>query len=790
MATFTGTSASENIEPDDIDSSVSHPFLAGLGGSDALFGEAGNDTLDGGDNADFVDGGEDDDVLKVGAGDLVYGDSGSDHFVLLAEAPLLDGGSSDDTLWVVGDWSIANLSVTSIEHLNFQLGELSYASDWGLDDDVGIDWTSNALTLTMQQLAGFESIDVGIRFQESSITLVTSGAATPDVSGNGLLTITCAAGANDLDLASAVGGASIKIIGNDGDDVYLTGDGLDTIIGGEGHDTLDGGGRSQVTLAGDSLDGGDGDDVIAVRTYDTALGGDGEDRLEVVSGLSILSGTVIDGGGDYDELYVLGTASLGAASIAGVEALMLGSGTVSLSATQLGSFSEIGMGGTDQVGLIEMTSSGSIGTLSVSGLNRLEVSRQLGVTSISVVFNTPGVDIDITGGSGDDVIVTGEGDDTINGQTGTDNLSGRGGDDLIIVGDGATPVVLSGGTGTDVLQVGGDVDLTRPQSGGFDETQVIDMETLDLSYGATLVLTTNQLASFDTVEVSFIFGFAHLELIDGGTVNIDVAGVGGLDVTGTGDDSTLAFTARNANIEVAAGGGGDTVSTGGGRDVLEGGSGNDSLSGSDGRDLLLGGGDADTLNGNSHADTLDGGTGNNKLYGGLGDDTLIGGADNDTLDGGDGNDTASYAQAAAGVTADLGVPGSDNTGGGGLDLHVSIENLTGSAFADTLTGDGGANVLSGLDGDDILTGAAGVDTFVFKAGSGVDTVLDFADGEDKLSFIGFGFSDPADIISLAAQDGADTVILFDPPGGALSMVTLVGFQLANLDVSDFGSVIA
>ena len=120
------------------------------------------------------------------------------------------------------------------------------------------------------------------------------------------------------------------------------------------------------------------------------------------------------------------------------------------------------------------------------------------------------------------------------------------------------------------------------------------------------------------------------------------------------------------------------------------------------------------------ADTLNGGAGNDTLAGGPGDDVLDGGADNDLLLGGSGADTASYADAPSAVTVSLLVSGPQNTIGAGTDTLIAVENLTGSAFADTLTGSAAGSVLNGGGGNDLLTGGAGNDTF--NGGAGTDAV--------------------------------------------------------------------
>ena len=65
-------------------------------------------------------------------------------------------------------------------------------------------------------------------------------------------------------------------------------------------------------------------------------------------------------------------------------------------------------------------------------------------------------------------------------------------------------------------------------------------------------------------------------------------------------------------------------------------------------------------------------------------------------------------------------------GGGGRDF------LIGGAGRDVLNGGVGDDTLEGGGGNDVLTGGAGADQFVFNAGDGYDTVIDFQPGVDKI----------------------------------------------------------
>ena len=234
--------------------------------------------------------------------------------------------------------------------------------------------------------------------------------------------------------------------------------------------------------------------------------------------------------------------------------------------------------------------------------------------------------------------------------------------------------------------------------------------------------------------------------------------------------------------------------------------GDDDLIGRAGNDLIKGGAGDDVLSGRLGNDDLQGGAGVDILIGGAGNDTLEGGAGGDVLLGGTGVDRVSYSLSDAAVTVDL-TTGRATGGHADGDYLDSIENLTGSRFADTLTGSvlrdvilggkgndtivgkNGNDVLNGMVGHDVLSGGDGNDRLILgggndigKGGTGRDRLVggagrdDLDGGDNSDTLLGGAGNDVlkggtgldrlnggagADIFVFATLDGSDTIEDFE-----------------------------
>ena len=155
----------------------------------------------------------------------------------------------------------------------------------------------------------------------------------------------------------------------------------------------------------------------------------------------------------------------------------------------------------------------------------------------------------------------------------------------------------------------------------------------------------------------------------------------------------------------------------------------------------------DRSKGTNKNDVISGGSDNDRIKGLGGKDKLKGKGGNDTLDGGGGADKL------------YGDSGDDNLEGGG----------------------GGDRLIGGL-GIDALAGGSGRDSFVFRLpAEGMDSITDFASGNDRLEISAAGFGgglvakSAATMVSLAdidgyVDDGSKGILLFDNSGTDLGTI--------------------
>lgn len=372
----------------------------------------------------------------------------------------------------------------------------------------------------------------------------------------------------------------------------------------------------------------------------------------------------------------------------------------------------------------------------------------------------------LNGGSGKDKLTGGAGADTIYGLGGDDSLSGLGGEDVLAGNDGND--TLSGGGADDYLM--GGLGNDRIDGGtGFDWA---GYEDATAAVRVDLALTTAQNtlgAGTDTlVSIEYVHGSSYADTLMGTSGANYIFG-------GAGHDSLVG----RAGDDFLAGGAGD--------DLIDGGANDDTVSFDDGvaggvvvslitqtadghgHDNLVsiesvyGSGDSDSIVGNevdnylfggAGADTIVAGDGADYVDGDMGDDLVVGGAGGDYIAGGAGIDTASFDDGVAGGVVVSLLAGTAD--GHGHDNLNSIENIIGTAYADTITGDASSNHLWGGEGDDLLSGGAGND--VLEAFYGFNT-LNGGDGDDLL--VGGG----ADLLN---GDAGDDVLRFDGGAGTLS----------------------
>lgn len=435
--------------------------------------------------------------------------------------------------------------------------------------------------------------------------------------------------------------------------------------------------------------------------------------------------------------------------------------------------------------------------------------------------------------------------DRLEGLAGNDTLEGGRGNDTLLGGTGNDSML--GGVGDDVYEVHARGD------------QVVEVANAG---NDTVWSYLSQLTLANAVENGRIMLDSAANMQGNALNNLLIAGAGDNVLNGGTGQDTVSYAYASAGVAVSLAVSSAQVTGGSGTDTLQN---IENLIGSAFADQLTGDQRANYFIDGAGSDTMSGGAGNDVyevhefndviveqasagtdeirsyiynvfladnvenarimlpgmayLTGNALDNVLESGVGDSVLKGEGGQDTASYAYAAAGVNVSLALTTAQNTVGSGMDTLFSIENLSGSAFADQLTGNAlnnrlkggaGADTLSGGAGQDQLTGGAGNDRFVLADTLNADTLTDFVAGNDKIAlstavftalassntaehslsagrFVGAAqAADSNDFIVYNAQTGA---LYYDADGsgrGAAVQIALVGNQThPTLTATDF-----
>jgi len=719
-----------------------------LAGIENLIGSIYNDTLAGDSGANILVGGTGNDILRGNEGDdCLFGGSGTDS---------LDGGAGADTASYSGD----------PDGVDVELG-VSAIDGYGDSDTL----------VAVENIEGSEYDDVLIgdsgenRLDGRAGADVLDGMAGNDVlqGGDGDDTLRGGTGTDTVAYADADAGVTVDLATTDQQDTLGAGSdwlsGFENITGSAYADTLSGDDQDN------TVDGGAGDDVIA--------GGAGNDVLSGGSGRDTLSYAAADAGvtvvlnkTDSGGLAVAqNTVGAGSDTVSGFEDLvgsahndtLTGDSGDNLIVGGLGDDSLDGAGGTDTVSYAEVEvaaddANPSSGVTVSLALATAQNTVRAGSDTLANFENLQGsvYNDTLSGTASDNTIYGLAGDDTLAGGLGNDTLVGGSGSDTASYADAAAAVTVTLG----VVDANGNPVAQNTGGAGSDTLDGIE----NLTGSAFGDILTGDAAS-NRIDGGAgddqLFGGAGDDTLEGGLGTDQLSGGEGRDAASyatalAGVTVSLGITGPQNTVSA----GNDTLS---GMESLYGSEFNDTLTGDAADNSLYGGAGDDILSGGDGADRLFGGRGNDTLSGEGGNDWLEGGAGNDTLAGGSGSDTASYLLAAAGVEASTSGTTSGRDGDGGTDSGSGIENLYGSAFADTLTGDGQANVLSGGAGDDTLLGLGGNDMLLGGLGSDTASYASDAAGVNAslaagTATDGFGNSDSlSGVENLTGSAYADTL---------------------------------
>lgn len=730
-------------------------YLVGTEGDDYLFAGNGNDTIDGLGGNDTIEG-------AGGLGDDTYlFGYGSDQDLVLRGHPLV---SESNTLQLQAGVAASDLVITREwrgyldDNGQWQAGyvDLRVTLDSG-ESILFQDFSRNDDPFASGNPLAVVRFDDGSTWDLAALCAAAGQgtAAADELIGFGFLTEALRGYAGNDTL---VGNAGDTLQGGDGDDALsgeaarleggagrdqLQGTGDAVLLGGSGDDTLSGGaslsgGAGHDWLTGDdaTLDGGDGNDVLNGTERSTLVGGAGNDQLNALSGGSAAQHARLQGG--------LGDDSLQGALHTDV-VFALGDGrdryrgwdNADGSATAADR-AQLHLGAGFSAGALGLVLDGHDLRLDFGTGDMLTLADYFADTGAT----KRGADAQISVGL---MHFAGDGSThdlrewITSGSNSADTLTGSAGNDLIAAHLGNDR--LDGGQGHDGLH------------GGVGDDSLIGGEGHDTLVGAL---------GRDTLVGGLGDDVYHLDDSDAAASEAANAGADTVVYSAIRYSPVTEYTLRD-NFEHLTLAEGTAALTGHGNAL------------------------ANRLTGNALDNTLNGNAGADSLIGGLGHDSLDGGTGADSAQGGHGDDLF-FTDDALDLTIELLGEGIDTVWASvNWQLAANVENLqldgaatkgAGNALANQLTGNDLANTLQGLDGadtldgglgNDKLEGGKGADTYLFAPGSGKDTVVEKDATLDVRDIVDFGslnhdqvrFTHVGDNLEIKILGGTDKLVIKD-----------------------------
>ena len=784
--------------------------LHGVGGNDELRGQDGDDSLYGGEGDDDLRGGDGDDRLHGNAGAdrldggagldwVIYLHSDADVTVNLYNNTVAGGHAEGDVL--SGIENIAGSALPDVLTGDDSANEL--AGNGGADDlhgNGGDDvLAGGAGADRLHGGAGTDTLSYRLSVVGVQVSLAAGTAAGGHAEGDTFTGIENVTGSAHRDSLTGDTDAN-RLEGAGGDDALHGGAGADVLHGDGGDDELHGGVDKDQLFGGvgaDNLYGDDGDDALH--------GGDGDDWLNGNAGADRL-----DGGRGIDWVSYLGSGTgvrinLATGTVEGGDAEgdvltaienLAGSGHDDVLRGDGGANELHGLAGADEL----YGEAGNDVLEGGAGADRLQGGP--GVDTVSYQGSDAGVFVDLkygnTGGghAADDSLISIENvtgsdyDDDLRGDDGVNRLQGGIGRDGLNGGGGAD--WLDGGDGFDqIFYWGSDAGVTvnlldGSGKGGSAEGDVITgVEDVSGTDYKDVLIGDHKNNTF--------YGYAGDDELQGNGGDDWLVGGAGADMLDGGEGSDTASylasdTGVTINLEEGTSKGGhaegDVIVN---IESIEGSNQGDVLTGDNSDNSLLGFAGDDEMHGNGGDDFLHGLIGNDNIYGGEGDDHIDGGDGDNTLYGGEGNDAI---HGSGGDDIMYGDEGNDTIIG-----YDGDDNIHGGRGHDGLIGRAGADLLDGGAGNDYLTGHVGwsnesdgsVDVFIFDVGHGDDTIY-FVNDEDKIDLSAFNLSGFDDINLSSATSRPNVSIsglIIDMSAHDGGTILLVGFDITNLDASDF-----